>query len=118
MSIYDEMREIADEVIGEFQQGTVLYVAVTAGTGGTRDAPSDPTTDPTTIPATVRAVSSKYVDGSHIVQSDRQITFAGGIVSPKHGGHFLIDGVRYTIIETMPQPAAGDPVSWTVIVRR
>lgn len=118
MSFYDDMQVVASNVLGGFKQGSVSYVELTPQPGSTPDAPLPPLTATTTLNATVRPVSTKYVDGTHIIQSDRQVTFAGGVVEPSMNGSMDIDGVRYKIVEIMPVPAAGTVVSYTVIVRR
>jgi len=120
MSIYDEMRGVANEVFTEFKQGVVKYVPIVSNAGVSPDEPASSSDGPpVTLAATVQPVSTKYVDGSHIVQSDRQVTFPNdGVNVPKMSGYLLIDDVRYKIIEIMPRPAAGTPVTWTVIARR
>lgn len=118
MSIYDDLRDVASDVFAEFKQGTVQYVEMQAQAGATPDAPLPPVAVPHALNATVRPVSTKYVDGSHIVQSDRQITMPNDGVTPSMNGYMTIDGSKYKIVEIMPVPAAGDPVTFTVIVRR
>ena len=118
MSIYDEMRTVAAELLGEFQQGTVTYVALAPSPGGTPDDPGEPVPTEYPLTAAVRSVSTKYVDGSHIVQSDRQVAMPNtGAVVPDMSGYVAIDGAHYKLIEIMPRPAAGNPVLWTLIVR-
>jgi len=118
MSIYDDMRQIASDVIGEFQQGSVVYVALEKQPGGTPDRPTPSVPVPHPINAVARPVSTKYVDGTNIVQSDKQITMPNDGVTPDMTGSIKIDGVSHKIIEIMPRPAAGTPVVWTVICRR
>ena len=115
--IYENLRQVANTVFGEFKQGTVSYVALTAQAGATPDRPLPPLETPTVINATVRAVSTKYVDGSHIVQSDLEVSFPNSGFTPVLEGMFDIDGSRYKIIELMKRPSAGTPVSFTAIVR-
>lgn len=117
-NFYDDMRAVASEVFAEFKQGTVAYVGLTSVAGATPDAPGAPVETATTINATVRPVSTKYVDGSHIVQSDRQVSMPNDGTTPQMSGFMRIDGVDHKIIEIMPRPAAGTPVTYTVIVRR
>lgn len=117
-SLYDDLRSVASGVIEEFAQGTVKYVEMTVPAGATPDEPGVPVPDPTTINAVVRPVSTKYVDGSHIVQSDKQLSMAGGGIEPTMDDFIEIDGVPYKIVEILPRPAAGDPVAYTIILRR
>src|SRR5690606_6757070 len=92
MSIYDDARKIASDLIGEFKQGTVQYIKMVPGTGGRPDAPAPSTSVVTTINAVARPVSTKYVDGSHILQSDKQVTIPNdGKMSPDLSGFIKID---------------------------
>lgn len=120
MSIYDDMRAVATDVFAEFKQGVVQYVGVTVDNGAAPDEADEPDEDvPITVNATVRPVSSKYVDGTTVVRTDKQITISNdGLVEPTMAGFFTVDGVRHKIIDIMPRPAAGEPIVWTVIVRR
>lgn len=120
MSIYDDMRGVASELFAEFKQGMIEYIGVTSTAGGSPDEPATVTdASPVALNATARPVSTKYVDGTHIVQSDKQVTIPNnGKAEPSINGFLRIDGVRHKIIEIMPRPAAGDPITWTVIVRR
>lgn len=119
MSLYDDMQTVASDVLAEFKQGTVSYIAMVPQAGSTPDDPLPPVEGvPVSLNAAVRPVSTKYVDGTHIVQSDKQVTFAGGVVDPDMSGFIDIDGVRFKIVEILPVPAAGTVVSYTVIVRR
>jgi hypothetical protein len=90
-------------------------------TGGT--SPDEPVSTakgtPVTLNATARPVSTKFVDGSHIVQSDKQVVIPNdGLATLEMSGFIRIDGVDHKIIELMARPAAGEPVTWTAIVRR
>lgn len=118
MNFYSEMQNIARDIFGEFQQGAIAFVPIVR-TGGTPDEPgtvSDGT--PVTLTATAKPVSTKYVDGTHIVRSDIEIAMPAGVVDPSIEGYFTIDGVRYKVIEVMRRPAAGTAVAYTVVVRR
>ena len=117
-NIYDDARNVAIGIFAEFKQGVIKYVELQAQAGGTPDEPLTPTEVIHPINATARPVSSKFVDGSHIVQSDRQISMPNDGIEPKITGYVTIDGSRYKIIEIMPRPAAGTPVTYTLIVRR
>ncbi len=120
MSIYDDMRSVADELFEEFKQGVIQYVGIVSTPGASPDEPATVGDDtPVTLNATARPVSTKYVNGSSIVETDIQFTVPNdGKAEPKMTGYMTIDGVRYKIIAVRPRPAAGDPITWTVIVRR
>lgn len=120
MSIYDDLRAVATEIMPDFKQGDIRYVSVTNVAGSAPDEVGS-TSETVSAPlnAVARPVSTKYVDGTHIVQSDRQVVIPNdGITTPDMTGKVRIDGVNYKIINIMPRPAAGDPITWTVIVRR
>jgi hypothetical protein len=121
MSIYDDLRQVSSELHAEFKQGDVRYVPLTVPAGSRPDAPAAPVKGtPVTINSTARPVSTKYVDGTSVVRTDKQLSIPNDGVSPTPVlGHFIrIDGVDHKINVVMPRPAAGDSVSWTVIVRR
>lgn len=118
MSIYDEMQGVATELFGEFKQGSIKYVEIRAVSGGTPDDPGEPVRFEYTLPATARPVSTKYVDGSHIVQTDKQVSMPGGGIDPQMSGFLLIDGVQHKIIGIKRIPEAGTVVSYILIVRR
>jgi hypothetical protein len=116
-NIYDDLRQVAVDVFGEFKQGDVHYVSLTASVGARPDRPNEPVETITPVNATVKPVSTKYVDGTHIIQSDVEISFANTGLIPSLTGFFTVDGARFKIIEVMKRPAAGNPVSFTVIAR-
>lgn len=120
MSIYDDARAVASELLAEFKQGVIQYVSLTTVEGESPDeAESTTKGTPVTLNAVARPVSTKYVDNSHIIQSDLQVTIPNdGAATPEMSGFIRIDGSDHKIVEIMARPAAGDPVTWTVIVRR
>lgn len=121
MSIYDDLRNISSDLHREFKQGDVRYVPITVSTTARPDAPSASVKGaPVALNATARPVSTKYVDGTNVVVTDKQLSIPNDGVSPVPTlGHIIrIDGVDHKIIAVMPRPAAGEPVSWTVFVRK
>lgn len=115
---YDEMQGIASELLTEFNQGTITYVAMTAG-GGPADEPGEPIETVTVFSgAVVRGVQFKYVRGSTVLSTDLQVTIPGGIVEPTPEGFFTADGVRLKIVEVHRIPATGTAVAYTIIVRK
>ena len=118
MTIYDDARNIAGEIFTEFKQGVVKYVTTQAPAGATPDDPGEPVRTAVHINSTVRPVSTKYVDGSHIVQSDRQVAMPNQGIIPDMDGSIEIDGMTHKIIEVMPRPSAGPAVVFILIVRR
>lgn len=118
MSIYDDMRGVASNLLSEFQQGLVRYVTWTVPAGATPDNPGEPVPGYTNINAVARPVSTKYVDGSHIVQSDKQVTMPNDGITPTMEGSLEIDGDMYKIVEIKTIPSAGEPITFILIVRR
>ncbi len=118
MTIYDDAKAVANELFDEFRQGVVEYVHYERQSGGTPDDPAPAIERLTRINSTVRPVSTKYVDGSHIVQSDRQVSMPNNGLTPDLNGVVRIDGASHKIIEVMPRPAAGDAVVFILIARR
>lgn len=118
MSIYDEMQGVAAVLFAEFQQGSIKYVELQPAAGGTPDDPGDSVRVEYSLTATARPVSTKYVDGSHIVQSDKQVSMPGDGVEPQMSGFLLIDGAQHKITGIKRIPEAGTVVSYILIVRR
>ncbi len=119
MPFYDEMRDIATELLTEFKQGTIKYISITPGNGPDYDpGPSTPDA-PITIPASVaRGVSFKYVNGGLAVASDLQVTIDVSVATPDMSGYFTIDDVKYKIVQIINKPSAGTPVARVVIIRK
>jgi hypothetical protein len=137
-SFYQDMQDIASELITEFKQGTIQYVDVAPGTGPA-DEPGSGETTTLTIDAVARSVQFKYINNTDIVQSDSQITLSGAIISSLDvlwdgstlwdnltgwstdtldiRGWFTIDGAKAKIIKVKRVPQAGTPVAFIVIVR-
>jgi hypothetical protein len=112
------MQAVASDVLAEFKQGIIQYVPVTTASGGSPDESGTPTPGtPVTIDAVARPVSTKYVDGTNILQSDKQVTMPADGTVPEMTGLIRIDGNDYEIIEILRRPAAGVAVSYTLIVR-
>lgn len=118
MSIYDEMQGVAVELFDEFQQGSIKYVELQAVEGSTPDDPGDLVRVEYALTATARPVSTKYIDGSHIVQSDKQVSLPGGGIEPQMSGFLLIDEVQHKIIGIKRIPEAGVAIVYILIVRR
>lgn len=118
VSFYDDMAGIASELINEFQQGQVYYVALVPGSGPEHD-PGEPTEVETLVPAVARGVQFKYIDGTNIVASDGQITIPAdtGIV-PSIDGYVRVDDRKHRIISCTAIPPAGTAVAYRVIYKR
>lgn len=125
MSIYDDMQEVARDVLGEFNQGVIKYLAVAPGAGVIDEPGSSTTTAYILAGATASGVWMKYVNMNLAVATDLQIVMAvdsrftpdpKGMVDiekPPGSGTFK----RHKIVSIIQNPAAGVPVSYTLIVR-
>jgi uncharacterized membrane protein len=123
VGFYDEMAEMVTELLqpdedGGLGQGTVELKRETPGTVD----PAQPwvAVDPTTVfyplDAAVRRVSQKYVDGSLIVATDNQVTFAVPEIVPAMTDTLIIDGVELAIKDLRPIPPAGTVVAYIAFV--
>jgi hypothetical protein len=117
-SIYDDLQGVAQNVLADFNQGVIEYVAVTPGNGPPDNPGPSQDALPVRVNGAVRGVSFKYIDGSNILASDLQVTIPAGIVTPNMKGFMRIDGVRYKIVRIDTKPAAGTPVAFLIIVRK
>jgi hypothetical protein len=116
MSIYDELKPIAAELLKEFKQGVIKLKNIVVS--GSADAPTN-TETVYELDATVRGVTSEFLKDSFITSSDLIVTAAvvEG-VTPSMNDLIEIDGVNYKIVKDMSLPAAGTKVVWKFIVRK
>lgn len=118
MTFYDEMRGVADELLGEFKQGTVtLSRTVTAEPDpATPWIPGTETTTTYPLDAVVKRVDQRYENGVLIVQTGDIVTFAVPAVVPAFTDKLVIDGIERVITSLRPTPAAGVTVAWKAFV--
>lgn len=119
-TLYDDMQEIASQLLTKFQQGAIAYVRMTPVAGATPDAPAASTAASTVVNAVVRGVQYKFVQRGMAVATDLQVTIAGDALAsePSMLDFVDIDGVRHKIVQIVRRPAAGTVVVWTLIVRK
>lgn len=121
MAIYDEMQNIARELLTdpEFKQGKIEYVRIVPGTGPI-DNPGPSVPVPTLIPGgTARGVSFKYVKDGLALSTDLTVVLpVTDGVTPDMKDFIDIDGVRYKIIQDISPPSAGVRVVWKFIIRK
>ena len=120
MTIYDEMQQIASEILGdpEFKQGEIIYVATIPG-NGPPDNPGASTTVEYALDAVAKGVSYKYVKDGLALSTDLTVTSAvRADVVPDMKGFIKIDGVRHKIMQDISTPGAGTRVVWKWIVRK
>ena len=114
---YDDMQGIASNLLNEFKQGEIKYIAVIPGIGPA-DNPGASQEVPYILDAVAKGVSFRYIDHTNILATDLQITMPGAGVVPLPNGFMMVDGVRHKIIQIIPKPAAGTPVAFSVIIRK
>lgn len=118
MGFYEELQAFASETLAEFRQGTVVLTRTSYDPGPEKPwEPGVPYVETFTLDAVVKAVDDKYVDGTTILATDRQVMCAVLPVEIEPGDEITIDDVAVTIVKTMRTPAAGTAVAWKLIVR-
>lgn len=124
MGFYDEMQDVATELLGEFQQGVVQLVRVTQGASdpATPWEPGVPTETTYELNATVGTTyvnnaSATYDDGSLILASDVVVTCSVPVVTPMLSDRVVIDGRAYSVKQVNALPAAGTPAAYKIFVR-
>lgn len=117
MGFYEEIQAFASETLAEFRQGTVTLTRtpITPETGWGEPTYGTPVVY--TLDAVVRAVEDKFVDGTTVYATDRQVMCGVLPVEILPGDALEIDGKAVTIVKTMRIPAAGTAVAWRFIVR-
>lgn len=126
MSFYDDMQNVASDVLKEFKQGVIKYVDVTPGAGPV-DEPGEPMVNEFTLDGAARGVKYKYVQNGFAVATDLQVTASvkaknssGSKVTlnPSMRGFIIVDDVKHKIVKILPKPAAGTTVAFAFIVRK
>ena len=109
MTFYEEMQNVASEVLAEFKQSSISYVDMVSS-GGTPDEPGTVTPISYSLDAVSKGVSFKYVKDGLALSTDLTVTAAiRSDVIPNMKGFVSIDGVRYKIVQDISTPAAGTP---------
>ncbi|TIM13661.1 MAG: hypothetical protein E5Y67_16355 [Mesorhizobium sp.] len=120
---YDDMAEMVAELLqpddeGGLGQGEV-YLRITTTSApdpSTPWIPGSPTVTDYPLDAAARRVSQKYVDGTLIMATDNQITFAVPAVVPVMSDTLIIDGAELVMKDLRPIPPAGAPVAYVAFV--
>jgi len=119
MGLYDELQVVAQDVLAEFNQGTIRYGAVTSGAGAADEPGASSIEWVPLTGAVARGVQYRYVASGLAVASDKQVTTAVQTgVTPALKDFVEIDGVRYKIEAIEAKPGAGTVVANILIVRR
>lgn len=101
---------------GGLGQGTVSLKRIETTPGAN---PWDPPVEVATtymLKAAVRRVSTKYVDGSLILATDNQVTFAVPSVTPLMTDTLVIDGQEHAMKDLRPLPGAGTVVAYIAFI--
>lgn len=119
MTIYDEVQGVAQELLSDFGQGTIVYLKQTPGSGP-RHNPGKGETRPFVVKGGVATgVSMKYVQMSLAKASDLQVTLpVDPRFIPNNNDTIKIDAIEYKITQVIQKPAAGTPVVYVLIVGR
>lgn len=118
MPFYEDMQNVARDVLAEFKQGEIIYVHSTPGTGPADD-PGQPTLTEHEIDGAANGVKFKYVQAGQAIASDLQVVSSvNPDYTPNVSGFVKIDGTRYKIHKLLPKPAAGVPVAFVFILRK
>lgn len=119
MGFYDDMQAVAAGVLGEFKQGAIKLTRVTTETPNPAKPwlPVADTSETYELEATAKAVSDKFIDGTLILATDKEVTCAVPKIEPVPGDVISIDGNAHSIVKVMRIPAAGVAVVFKLIVR-
>jgi len=116
---YDDMAEMVTELLqpdadGGLGQGMVQLKRETPGVVDPEQpwVPVEPTAQTWILDAAVRRVSQMYVDGTLIVATDNQVTFAVPAMVPAITDTLIIDGVEHAMKDLRPIPAAGTQAAY------
>lgn len=114
VGFYDEMQEVATELLTDLAQGVVQLKRITT-------ADPDPATPwipgaatATTYPlrAAVRRLHQRYEGGVLVVETGDLVTFAVPEVMPVLTDRLVIDGAERVITSLTPIPGAGTVAAW------
>lgn len=126
---YQDMQDVASEILGEFAQGSIqLEQQSAAGAGDPARpwTPGAPSLRTWVLAGAMRTVDRAFVDGTLVVGTEAQATVAvrarradtGAVesIDPMMGGTLITDGLRRVIKKVVRIPEVGTPVSWALIV--
>jgi len=116
MSFYSDMQAVATDLLGEFSQGTVYYVAPGTKTGDAWNT-TEAAGAETLISAVASGVKPQYVNSTTIHATDLQMIINSDQITPDMAGRMRIDTKLHQIVSIEPLPAAGTACAYRVIVR-
>jgi hypothetical protein len=118
MGFYDEMQEIASDLLSEFDQGGIYLVQIGAATGNPWETNPPIEGAPVKLDGVAVGVSKRYVDKGLAVATDKQVTMAVIATEPTMKDYVKINGERLKIVHVAKIPEAGTPVSIVLICRK
>lgn len=118
MGFYDEMQEIASDLLNEFDQGGIYLVQIGAATGNPWATNPPIESAPIKLNAVASGVSKRYIDKGLAVATDKQVTIAVPSVEPTMKDFLIINSERLKIVHVAKIPEAGTPVSYVLICRK
>lgn len=116
MAFYEEMADVASDLIEEFGQTGALRRTVNTGT------PHNPTQ--ASVDHACTLVVSEYknfeIDGSRVLATDKKVLLstASLAIEPVLSDKLLIGGVSHSIVRVMPISPGGTTVLWEMQCRR
>lgn len=116
MTFYSDMQAVATELLEEFKQGAVYYVAPGARTGDAWN-PTEAAGVETLVSAVANGVKPQYVDGTTVQTNDIQLIINADAVTPDIDGRIKVDGFIHRIVRIDPLPAAGTVCAYRVFAR-
>lgn len=120
MTFYDEMADVADDLLSEFGQSCVLGV-VTTGAYDPTTGEAGTTTATHPVTAALFDYPQRHIDGTLILTGDKKalVSPVGLTVEPAPG-NTLTDaaGKQYTVVNAKATAPAGLAVLWTLQVRK
>lgn len=116
MSFYAQMQDIARELLTEFDQGGMVLISESPGSGPAHN-PGPPVRTLHRIAGTASGVTAEHLKDTLIQASDLRVILPGHI-TPKPTDKVMINGHVHNIVKIIPKPAAGVPSVFELVVRK
>lgn len=119
-AFYDELAEVADELLAEYGQACQLGV-VTTGAYDPETGGASTSSAYYQVTAALFDYPQKFIDGTMILMGDkRALVSPVGLTAEPKPGHTLTDaaGAVFTVINAKATAPAGTVVLWTLQVRK
>jgi len=115
--LYDEMAEMAVELLTEFNQAAIVLTRIGEPIPGATawDLPMPGTDQSWTLKGISEAVDTRFVDGAKILSTDRQLLIAPFEDEPRAGDILTINGAVQTVLAI--QPVTERACAWIIVVK-